>query len=211
MAKATFDLDELERALSLYRARSRRPRWRWVRNIGLFLIGMAVPIVVCSTTVMRCFRVVSPGMAPTLKPGDTVLVLTSVYDGRALPRTGQVVLFRKPPQATDEHLLYVKRVVGLPGDGVQVKEGKLLRNDRVVAEPYLPEPPTYEWQVDPCPPNHIIVLGDNRHRSQDSHSWTAPGQESRGEPAPYLAADHLEGRVYARIWPLSRIGTIRAP
>lgn len=186
----------------------RRPRRRWLRNALLFLLGMAVPIVLCAGQVVRCYRVQGDAMEPTLQAGDRVLAAINAYKGGALPRRGDVVLFAAPPQAQAGEQILVKRVVGLPGDQIDVRKGYLWRNGRIVDEPYLRELMSFEWTSDPCPAGHVVVLGDNRNQSEDSHTWTVQAPGSPPQPAPFVAVDSLTGRVTLIFWPLHRVSVV---
>ncbi|NSW55581.1 MAG: signal peptidase I [Armatimonadetes bacterium] len=189
--------------------RPRRPRRRWLRNALLFVLGMAVPIALCAGQVVRCYRVQGEAMEPTLRPGDLVLAAITAYRGGTLPRYGDVVLFSAPPQSQAGGEILAKRVVGLPGDQIAVRRGYLWRNGRIVDEPYLRELMSFDWTCAPCPAGHLVVLGDNRNQSQDSHTWTiqAPGEPP--EPAPFVAVDSLIGRVALIFWPLHRVSVVR--
>jgi signal peptidase I len=112
-------------------------------------------------------RVESISMQPTLYAGDLVLVNKLAYKF-GLPDRGDIIIFHYPPDPNREP--YIKRVIGIPGDIIRVAEGKILINDEVIAEPYLKVTPNYEgdWVV---PEGSLFVLGDNRNRSSDSHSW----------------------------------------
>jgi signal peptidase I len=112
-------------------------------------------------------RVESISMLPTLEAGNYVIVNKLAYKfGK--PSRGDIIIFRYPPDPQREP--YIKRVIGLPGDVVRVNGGIVYVNDQPLVEPYISAPPDYEgtWTV---PQGYLFVLGDNRNRSSDSHSW----------------------------------------
>ncbi|MCS6908759.1 MAG: signal peptidase I [Anaerolineales bacterium] len=112
-------------------------------------------------------RVESISMLPTLESGNYVIVNKLAYRfGK--PSRGDIVVFRYPPDPKREP--YIKRVIGLPGDVVRVSGGVVYVNEQPLSEPYISAPPDYEgiWTV---PEDSLFVLGDNRNRSSDSHSW----------------------------------------
>lgn len=112
-------------------------------------------------------RIESISMQPTLYAGDFVIVNKISYLlGEA--NRGDIIIFRYPPDPDREP--YIKRVIGLPGDIINVADGKVVVNDVPLTEPYISSPPNYEgeWMV---PLDSLFVLGDNRNSSSDSHSW----------------------------------------
>jgi signal peptidase I len=112
-------------------------------------------------------RVESISMQPTLEAGNYVIVNRLAYK-LGKPARGDIIVFRYPPDPEREP--YIKRVIGLPGDVIRVIGGKVYVNDQPLNEPYIAAAPNYEgtWTV---PANSLFVLGDNRNRSSDSHSW----------------------------------------
>jgi len=112
-------------------------------------------------------RIESISMQPTLYAGDFVIVNKVAYTVGS-PQRGEVIIFRYPPDPEREP--YIKRIIGLPGDTVQVTGGKVLVNGHALIEPYLSAAPVYEgsWIV---PEGSLFVLGDNRNSSSDSHQW----------------------------------------
>jgi len=112
-------------------------------------------------------RIESISMQPTLYAGDYVIVNKMAYK-LGEPSRGDVVVFHYPPDPGREP--YIKRVVGLPGDHVVVRDNQVLVNGVALDEPYINSAPNYqgEWLV---PKDSLFVLGDNRNNSSDSHSW----------------------------------------
>jgi signal peptidase I len=113
-------------------------------------------------------RVESISMQPTLYAGNFIIVNKLAYQ-LGTPSRGDIIIFRYPPDPEHEPP-YIKRVIGLSGDRVDVKNGKVFINDEPLREPYISAPPRYEdsWIV---PEDSLFVLGDNRNSSSDSHSW----------------------------------------
>ena len=112
-------------------------------------------------------RVELISMQPTLYAGDFIVVNKLAYK-IGEPERGDVIIFHYPPDPGREP--YIKRVIGLAGDRVQVRNRQVLVNGEPLLEPYISAPPTYEgtWVV---PEDSLFVLGDNRNSSSDSHSW----------------------------------------
>jgi len=136
-------------------------------------------------------RVDGFSMEPTLKNGEFVVVSKLAYKLGA-PQHGDVIVFRFPRNPEQE---YIKRIIGLPGDHVQISGGKVYVNDQLIDEPYIAAPPSYqsEWQV---PENTVFVLGDNRNNSSDSHNWG---------PVP---VEQVIGKAVFVYWPPEQWGVI---
>lgn len=133
-------------------------------------------------------RVENISMKPTLQPGEFLLVNRVAYK-IGEPSIGDIVVFHAPG-ASD--LDYIKRVVGLPGDHVEISDGLVYVNDQPLYEPYISDPSRYsgEWDV---PPDQLFVLGDNRNNSSDSHMWG------------FVPFEDIVGRALLIYWPLSEV------
>jgi len=131
----------------------------------------------------------SESMVPTIKVGDRLLVNKFIFYFKE-PTRGDIVVFR-PPQVLNAKYDYVKRVIGLPGDKVEIKDSKLFLNDREVNEPYLAEPMRTDFGPVTVPENSLLVMGDNRNSSFDSRYWPA-----------WLTEDRLVGKAFCIYWPL---------
>jgi len=105
-------------------------------------------------------------MRPTLDNGEYVLVNKMAFRS-SLPEYGDIIVFHFP---VDPNQDFIKRVIGLPGDDIFVRNGKVIVNDYSLEEPYIAASPLYtgHWTV---PEGQLFVLGDNRNNSSDSHSW----------------------------------------
>ena len=149
----------------------------------------------------------SGSMLPTLEVKDRLLVekispkLNKISQKH--PRLGTIVIF-DPPQILidsgyESKQALIKRVIGVPGDKLEVKDGLLIRNDSVVDEPWVIEKINYEMKPIIVPPKSLWVLGDNRNNSLDSHLWGP------------LEEENLIGTASFRYWPLKKLGSIRFP
>ncbi len=147
----------------------------------------------------------SGSMLPTLQLQDRILVekLRPRLDRvrhQPLP-LGSIVVFRVPEPLVqagyDPNAALIKRVVGRPGDLLEVRDGQLWRNGEAVAEPWLSEGINYVMAAVTVPNNELWVMGDNRNASLDSHLW-----------GPLSEADVI-GTAILRYWPLNRFGPIR--
>jgi signal peptidase I len=133
-------------------------------------------------------------MVPTLQKDDRVLVNKLSYKLHDIHR-GDIVVFEKPKEEASNIKDLVKRVIGLPGETVEGRDGHVYINDKLLKEPYLPEGTvTSNFSAITVEPNALWVMGDNRSQSRDSRFFGTIGQST------------VVGRVFLRIWPLSRLG-----
>jgi signal peptidase I len=183
---------------------------------GLIIIAFALALVI-KTFLIQAFFIPSQSMVPTLKVGDRVLVNKLVYDFGE-PQRGDVIVFENPNlQEPDRNVFeavwhwlteglgfsvdpqkdFIKRVVALPGETIEVRNGRVFIDGAPIAEPYLTPrarrdrrdfPPTV------IKPEHVFVMGDNRPNSQDSRD--ALGQIPLGK---------VVGKAFVLLWPPSRI------
>ena len=129
-------------------------------------ILMALLLFVLLNAVTSRVKVFNISMQPTLKQGYLLLVNKMAYK-LGDPKYGDVVVFH---YNGDDQEDYIKRVIGLPGDKVDISGGVVRVNGSALTEPYIMEVPNYSgtWTV---PAGELFVLGDNRNHSSDSHQW----------------------------------------
>lgn len=153
---------------------------------------LSVLLFVGINAISARIRVEGHSMEPTLHSGEFVIVNKLAYK-LGEPQHGDVIVFRYPRDPEQE---YIKRVIGLPGDDVQIRNGQVYVNDQLVDEPYIAAAPNYtsSWNV---PKDSLFVLGDNRNQSSDSHNWgTVP-------------LDYVIGRALLVYWPPEEWGLIQ--
>jgi len=143
----------------------------------------------------------SGSMLPTLQLQDRILVeKVRPRFGRNVP-PGTVVVFHAPPELVeagyDPGSALIKRVVAGPGDQVEVRDGRLLRNGAPMDPDWSAQTMDYRFGPVVVPPGHLLVLGDNRNASLDSHIWGP------------LPREEVIGTAIWRYWPLQRFGPIR--
>jgi signal peptidase I len=179
-------------------ARADSSRAGLLRAFWELLHDLAVAVLFCFflvTFVGQAFRVQGTSMLPPLEDGERIIVNKLVYRFRPIGR-GDVVVFWYP---RDPSVSFIKRVVGLPGDVVELKEGYLFVNGKAVEEGYLN--PRFRDEDSYAPveikKGYYYVLGDHRNSSNDSRSW--------GE----VPEKYIYGRAEARFWPPAKIGVIR--
>ena len=144
--------------------------------------------------VVEAFWIPSASMVPTLKYGDRVLVNKFIYRFTE-PERGDVIVF-KSVQGDDQDL--IKRVVGVPGDEITVRGGRLFVNGEPQREPYVNKkfPDRSFYAPTTVPKDHVFAMGDNRANSQDSRVFG---------PVP---KENIEGEAFLRFWPPGRIGLL---
>ncbi|QUL57272.1 signal peptidase I [Paenibacillus tritici] len=151
---------------------------QWVPSIA---IGIILSLFI-RTYVAEAMRVPTGSMIPTIEINDRLVVDKMLWNSSL--KHGDIVVFH-PPVTGEEHTRYVKRLIGLPGDTIEIKEGTLYRNHEEIAEPYLQEAMTYTFGPVTVPADHYFFLGDNRNVSFDGHLWDTP----------FVGKDQLIGKV----------------
>jgi signal peptidase I len=162
-------------------------------NIQTIVLAVFLALLIRSF-VAEARYIPSGSMEPTLRIDDRLIVEKLSYEFQQ-PERGQVIVFM-PPKRTNIDQAFIKRVIGLPGDTIEVKNGKVILNGAALNEPYTAAPPAYVLPRQQVPPGHFFVMGDNRNNSFDSHLWG------------FLPRQNVIGRAIFRFWPLERVGTI---
>ena len=169
-----------------------------------FLLQVLVCLIlvfgVIKPFVAEPFYIPSGSMIPTLEVGDRVLVNKLVYDF-AQPKRGDIVVFKSEEFGGED---LIKRVVGLPGDKIELRHGKLFLNGKRQDEPYVVNKPCVRAIPKTCsfgpvevPPGHLFVMGDNRANSADSR-FIGP-----------IPKKTVVGEAFMRLWPPSRVGLLK--
>ncbi|MHB9145153.1 MAG: signal peptidase I [Symbiobacteriia bacterium] len=169
-----------------------------LRDVIEILVAALLIAIVIRTFIIEVTRVPTPSMVPSIEAGDRLLTDKLWFHISGL-RHGDVVVFQ-PPFATTEP--YVKRIIGLPGDRIAVRDGAVYRNGQPLNEPYLAEKPNYTRAEVTVPPGKMLVLGDNRNYSNDSSRWEGNGIQSWG----FADIKKVTGRVIWRLFPLNQFG-----
>lgn len=144
---------------------------------------LAIVLYFLIDAVIARVKVENISMQPTLQPGEFIVVNKMAYRIGDFQR-GDVVVFHFSPQED-----YIKRIIGIPGDLVEVNDGVVSVNGAELEEPYISAPPRYDgsWQV---PEGMLFVLGDNRNQSSDSHKWG------------FVEGESVVGKALVVYWPL---------
>jgi len=157
-------------------------------------ILMAVVLFLLLNAATSRVRVYNISMQPTLHEGNLLVVNKLAYK-LGEPKRGDIIVFHYQGTVTED---YIKRVIGLPGDTVDVCGGIVRVNGQAITEPYIAELPGYTgtWKV---PEGELFVLGDNRNHSSDSHDWG------------FVEQEWVVGRAIIVYWPLDRIRVLNSP
>jgi signal peptidase I len=163
----------------------------WVLVIG----GALLLALIIRTFLIAAFYIPSGSMLDTLHKNDRVLVNKLSYKLHDVHR-GDVIVFERPPAELDTSINdLIKRVIGLPGETIEVRDCKVIVDGRFLEEPYIDRPWTRTCTFGPItvPDGQVFVMGDNRDDSEDGRVF-GPIDE-----------DLIVGRAFVLIWPLTHI------
>jgi len=167
-----------------------KPWWR--ETIETILWALVIALIL-RTFVVQAFWIPSRSMVPTLQISDRVLVAKFWYHFQE-PARGQIFVFKYP---VDPKRDFVKRIIGLPGDIVEIRDGFVYINGNPLSEDYVSNRDNYSMEPVEIPPGHYFAMGDNRPNSADSRFWG------------FVPEDNIRGPVFFRYWPLDRIGVVK--
>lgn len=179
------------------RRESRAHFWGEARLLFRDLIFALMIMALVLVFVAQPVKVEGTSMLPRLHDGERIFVNKLIYYGLPEIERGDIVVFWFPDNPTKS---YIKRVIGLPGETVQMRAGRIFVNGKELQEPYLDpslnvsdddRPPTY------VRPHYYFVMGDNRDNSSDSRSWGLVPEK------------YIYGKALFRYWPLSDASVIR--
>jgi signal peptidase I len=216
-----------------YERRASHAAGQRARRIGRELVEtviLAVLIFFAVKAVIQNFRVEGASMEPSLHNEQLLLVNKAIYlrvdmdrvhrflpfipgdDGEdrhlfRAPRRGDVIVFKfHLIDSSQDERDFIKRVIGVPGDTVEIRDGTVFINGSPLVEDYIMNTPTYTYGPKTVPPNHYFVLGDNRRNSYDSHQW------AQGCPADqvcdFVPEENIIGQAWVRYWPWDAFGLI---
>jgi signal peptidase I len=168
----------------------RQLHWRTVVSVTLQIAALAF---IAIAFFMRVPQVSGLSMAPHIASGEVVLINTLDYRFRA-PARGDIIAFRH--NSGDSSEVFIKRVVGIPGDRVRIDRGAVYVNGNALREPYVQYADQRSFPERTVPEGSLYVLGDNRAASDDSRFWG------------FVAKSDVIGKAFAGIWPLPHAGTL---
>jgi signal peptidase I len=167
---------------------------RFVREVLETVIPALLIALLINVFVGQATRVDGQSMEPNLHTDQRLVVEKVSYRFHG-PRRFDIVVLKLPDQGEE---LLIKRVVGLPGETVEIKDGRVYINGGALDEPFTAEETrSRRYEKVTVPPLHVFVLGDNRNRSNDSRSFG---------PVPI---DDIVGRAWLSYWPPDDVGLVR--
>ncbi|MCP4426964.1 MAG: signal peptidase I [Chloroflexi bacterium] len=163
---------------------SRQPTEAIIREIIETLLLTFFIFFLVNSLIGR-YRIDGSSMNPTLFDGE-YLIINNVSYYLDEPQPGDIIVFKHP----NNDLNLIKRVIGIPGDHIEIRDRQVAVNNELLDEPYIAAPPNYSgsWDV---PDGEYFVLGDNRNNSSDSHSWS------------FLPEGNVVGKAMFIYWPPS--------
>jgi len=167
--------------------------WDYAKTfLIIFLVVFALNKLVYINAVIP-----SESMQTTIMKGDRIIGSRLAYKSKD-PQRFDIVIFKYPD---DPSQLFVKRVIGLPGETVNIVDGKVYINDseEPLDDSFCPETPEGSFGPYTVPEGCYFMLGDNRNHSMDSRYWQNP----------FVEEDAIEAEVAVRYWPLNKIGTVK--
>ena len=165
----------------------------WLRDLSLSVLIAIVVILFLYQPV----KVEGTSMMPALVDQERIFINKFVYRlGFSEISRGDTVVFWFPQDTSKS---YIKRVIGIPGDHVQVKDGRVFVNGSPLVEPYVPEEyrDRSSTPYTTVPPNEFFVMGDHRSSSNDSRTWG------------FVGRSYIYGKAVFVYWPLDRMGLLR--
>lgn len=167
----------------------------FLREASVTII-IAVVIFLIARETIQTYEVFMTSMEPNFYEGQRVVVNKAAYWGWVgEPERGDVIIFNAPNNSKED---FIKRVIGVPGDTVEVKGGSVYVNGTPLVEPYIPpgNAPTYIMRQTSIPDEKYFVLGDNRNHSNDSHNGWLVDEED------------IHGKAWLSTWPPDTWGLV---
>jgi signal peptidase I len=176
---------------------------RETREWSRSLLWGAIFVYFFTSYVFRAYKVEGRSMQPLLQDGERIFVNRMIYNIDRIER-GDIVVFYHPAEPRD---FYIKRVLGLPGEKLEVRRGIVFINNRPLEEQYVP---TYFRSGENVPQmiipsGHYFVSGDHRNQSYDSRAWAIENNRS-----PFVPQKYIMGKASFRYWPLNSFGFIKS-
>ena len=168
------------------------------REVAITVL-IAVAVFFALRLTVQSYTVMMSSMEPSFYQGYCVMVNKVCYRSSS-PERGDIIVFNPPPPHGESPYPFIKRVIGLPGDVIEIKDGIVSINGSTLHEPYVAqEPPQNNQDIGPIvlSDDEYFVLGDNRNYSSDSRSWGP------------IKRDDIIGKAWFIYWPPSRWGAVK--
>lgn len=196
MAERENNLENIEKQKTKKSSKRKNSLGReLLEDVVLVIVVLAVVFILKNYVLINAV-IPSGSMENTIMTGDRVFGNRLAYRFGE-PERGDIVIFKYPD---NEEELYIKRVIGLPGDKVEIRDGLVYLNDsaKPLEEPYLKETPVGDYGPYKVPEDGYFMLGDNRNWSKDSRFWENT----------YVTREEVLAKAVFRYYPFDEIGTI---
>lgn len=174
----------------------------WIREFIETVVIALVLAFLIRTFLVQTFYIPSGSMEPNLLIGDRIMAY-KVFYGLDRVKRGDIIVFKFPLNPKKD---FIKRVIGLPGDSVEIRDKKVYLNGKRLIEPYVVHRdnwdigfPRDDYGPVKVPADSLFVLGDNRDSSEDSRYWG------------YVPKENIVGRAFLIYWPPWRVRIIKRP
>lgn len=144
--------------------------------------------------IVELYMVEGPSMRPTLQNGERLVVNKFIYRFEK-PQRGEVIVFKYPRDPSRD---FIKRVIAVAGDTIEIKDGRVFVNGQLQNEGYILERTRGSYPLSTVPEGHIFVMGDNRNNSEDS----------RFKDVGFVSLELVKGKAMMVFWPLDHIKTL---
>ena len=162
-----------------------------------WLVSIVVAVVLAFLIrqfVVELYIVDGPSMRPTLQSQQRLVVNKFIYRFRA-PEKGEILVFQYPRDPSRD---FIKRVIAVPGDTVEIKDGRVLVNDQVLSEDYILEKTRGDYPKSTVPQGTVFVMGDNRNNSEDS----------RFADVGFVPDALIKGKAVLVFWPVADLKSL---
>lgn len=186
------------------------PRWKrelieWGKSLAVGLLF----VFFFTECLFKAYKVDGVSMQPLLQDGERLFVNRYLYHTDPLPFLKWVLPMTRPPARDDVVVFwfpknpeqyFIKRVIGLPGDRIEVRKGAIIVNGEARSDDFVPRRFRTRRNIPPVtvPVGYYYVVGDHRNRSFDSRDWG------------FVPRKYLIGKAMVRYWPLTKLGPIRS-
>lgn len=168
--------------------------WKEIKD---WIVSIAVALVLAffiRTFIVELYIVEGPSMRPTLESHERLVVNKFIYRFRT-PEKGEILVFRYPRDPSRD---FIKRVIATPGDSIEIKEGRVFVNDKLLNEDYILEKTKSEYPKATIPDGTVFVMGDNRNNSEDS----------RFVDVGFVPYDLIKGKAVLVFWPIDSLKSL---
>ena len=164
------------------------------KDWGISIVAAVVMALLIRTFIVELYIVDGPSMRPTLQHEERLVVSKFIYKIRN-PEKGEILIFRYPRDPSRD---FIKRVIAVGGDTIEIKEGRVYVNDQMLKEDYILEKTRTEYPKVTVPEGTVFVMGDNRNNSDDS----------RFADVGFVPLDLIKGKAMLVFWPFDNFKSL---